>query len=205
MKVLLSSVLLFRLQGRRPTLGWDSCPTVNALVPLSLDGQMEASPSPGRLWHEDKSLAPPQALNSLSLSTRIGYDMWKPQVLVVSCVLGTPSYPRDFWHKRAFLPVPQQFDVLACMYTSSLIFQQKLTPQSIKFLNQMLFFFFFSCGNYNHECIQLLVTKEHEEKRWARIALGKILEEGQRHSEDEKDPLTRTNYSNWTSVNLYFG
>lgn len=69
----------------------------------------------------------------------------------------------------------------------------------------MLFFFFFFGGNYNHECIQLLVTKEHEEKRWAWIALGKILEEGQRHSEDEKDHLTRANYSNCTSANLYFG
>lgn len=41
-----------------------------------------------------------------------------------------------------------------------------------------VFFFFFFGGNYNHGCIQLLVTKEHEEKRWAWIALGKILEEG---------------------------
>lgn len=28
---------------------------------------------------------------------------------------------------------------------------------------------------------------------------------GRRHSEDEKDHLTRANYSNWTSANLYFG
>ena len=48
----------------------------------------------------------------------------------------------DIIEERAFLPVPQEFDVWARVYISSLVFQQKLTPQSIKFLNQMLFFFF---------------------------------------------------------------
>ena len=112
----------------------------------------------------------------------------------------------DIIEERAFLPVPQEFDVWARVYISSLVFQQKLTPQSIKFLNQMLFFFFFVVTIImNVSDLIWLVTKEHEEKRWAWIALGKILEEGQRHSEDEKGHLTRTNYSNWTSVNLYFG
>lgn len=117
------------------------------LAQVGFDGKIEAG------YHQS-------GLNSLSLQTEIGYDVWKPQGLVVSCVLGSPSYPSNFQQERRSLPGSGTGRLSTYMRLSSP--SHTLEPNAVL------------RGNSDHASNQLLLTKEYEEKVGIKLLWGRV-------------------------------
>lgn len=89
---------------------------------------------------------------------------------MVSRLLEAPSYPRDFKCNRGEdFDLHPEFDFSACVHIAP---QEKLTPQLNCFDPNAILL-----GNYNHECNQLSLTKEHEEKVGIRLCWGRLWRE----------------------------